>query len=382
MFFSVPPSPGFNRNSPNLRSFGKKGPRDRGDENGDQSPVPAPKKAFVEPALPEKGLKAKKGSVKLGAGLQYVEVAVEKVPLSPPQTSVGENQTNNKTQYAEVLLPSNVTVQEVEECEEIPQLPNKNYKKLSSSSNDPDDIWVRKPPAHPPPSLPPKTRTKSDADRRAAKTGRPPALLPPDPEPAGPVNPEGQSAPTVSDQATKRVATPELSRKGYEDMSLASESGGRETPPAEDIWKPQPVNMREHTRQQPLPYENVSLPHTRQPPPPSGMNSMLISDVDRQGEGDDGYVVVNQQPLKPPDARGYENITPGAATQGAVTPGAASSATKRTPYENVNDGYYVPMIGGISPALKQTDRMSNQTPAEDDKDKNLSDDEGIKLTYN
>ena len=319
----------------------------------------------MEPPLPEKGLKAKKGSVKLGTGLQYVEVAVDKVPLSPPQTSsAGGIQSNSKTQYAEVLLPPNGSVEEVDECEELPQLPSKNNKK----PKEPEDIWVRNTPAKPPPSLPPKTRTKSDAadsERPAAKTGRPPAALPPDTEPdvnpAGASNPGGQSDVGVSEQATRRVASPELSRKGYEDMNLS----GRATPPAaEDIWKPQPVNMREHPKQQPLAYENVSLPHKGKPP--NDMQSMIITDVDQQGEGEDGYVVVNQQPSKPPDARGYENVTPGTVMQSAVTPGAASPAVKHSAYENVSkNDYYVPMIGGM-----QTERQSTQAAGEKENENN------------
>ena len=343
-----------NRNSPRLSSFGKKGARNRGDESADQSPSPAPV------LLPEKGLKAKKGSVKLGTGLQYVEVAVEKVPLSPPQSSARGSKANSKTQYAEVLLPPNNYVEEVNECEDVPQLPQKSNKK-PPSVDEPEDIWVRKPPSHPPPSLPPKKRTKSDAadsDLSAGKAVRPPAVLPTETGPASHGNPEGRLVPSVSNQAKKRVATPELSRKGYEEMTVGPFSGGRETP---HVWKPQPVNIREHSRQQPLPYENVSLPQSRKVPL-SDKQSMRISDIDQPAEGEDGYVVVNQQPSKPADSRSYENVTPGAVTQGAVTPRTSSSATKRAAYENVkNDGYYVPMTGGVPSFPKQIHRTDNKT---------------------
>ena len=359
-----------NRNSPRLSSFGKKGARNRGDESADQSPSPSPV------PLPEKGLKAKKGSVKLGTGLQYVEVAVEKVPLSPPQSSAGGSKANSKTQYAEVLLPPNNYVEEVNECEDVPQLPQKSNKKLPSV-DEPEDIWVRKPPSHPPPSLPPKTRTKSDAadsDLSAAKALRLPALLPTVTEPASHANPEVRSVSSVS---KKRVATPELSRKGYEEMTVGPVSGGRETPPVEDIWKPQPVNMREHSRQQPLQYENVSLPQSRKVPL-SEKQSMRISDIDQSGEGEDGYVVVNQQPSKAADTRSYENVTPGAVTQGSVTPRTSSSASKRAAYENVkNNGYYVPMTGGVPSISKQIDRTDNKTLGEELPVDRNSADEGI-----
>ena len=369
----------FNRNSPRLSSFGKKGPRHRDDDNEDQSSSPALKKALVEPALPEKGLKGKKSSVKLGhgTGLQYVEVAVDKVPLSPPQAfGAGGGQISNKTQYAEVLLPPNGCVQEVDESEDVPTLPRKNSKK-ALSLNECEDIWVRKTSPKPPPLLPPKTRTKSDAadsERHAAKSGRPPVPLPQDTKHAGATHPAGSSGLSAPEQATKRVATPELSRKGYEDMNLSSVSSGRATPPfKEDIWKPLPVNTREHSRQQPLAYENVSLPQRGKS---NDMQSMFISDVDEQGEGEDGYVVVNQPPSKPADPRGYENVTPGTVTQGVVTHGASTSAVKRS-YENVsnNGTYYVPMTGGV-PDSKQTERKSAQAAGEDNKDSNSSDSSG------
>lgn len=372
----------FNRNSPRLSSFGKKGLRHRDDDNEDQSSSPALKKALVEPVLPEKGLKAKKGSVKLGhgTGLQYVEVAVDKGPLSPPQTSgAGGGQINNKTQYAEVLLPQNGCVQEVDECEDVPSLPRKSSKK-ALSLNECEDIWVRNTAANPPPLLPPKTRTKSDAadsERRAAKLGRAPAALPQDTKHAGGASPAGSSGLSVPEQATKRVATPELSRKGYEDMNLSSVSSGRATPPfKEDIWKPLPVTAREHSRQQPLAYENVSLPQRGKT---NDLQSMFISDVDEQGEGEDGYVVVNQQPSKPTDPWGYENVTPGAVTPAAVTSGASTSAVKHS-YENVsNDGTcYVPMTGGV-PDSKQTDRKNGQAAGEDNKDRNSSGSAGIRI---
>ena len=368
-----------NRNSPRLSSFGKKGARNRGDEiaeSADQNPSPAPV------PLPEKGLKAKKGSIKLGTGLQYVEVAVEKVPLSPPQSSAGGSKANSKTQYAEVLLPPNNYVEEVNECEDVPQLPQKSNKK-PLSVDEPEDIWVRKPPSHPPPSLPPKKRTKSDAadsDSSAAKAVRPPVVLPTVTEPASHANPEGRSVPSVSNQAKKRVATPELSRKGYEEMTVGPVSGGRETPPVEDVWKPQPVNIREHSRQQPLPYENVSLPQSRKVPL-SDKQSMRISDIDQPAEGEDGYVVVNKQPSKPADSRSYENVTPSAVTQGAVTPRTSSSATKRAAYENVkNDGYYVPMTGGVPSISKQIDRTDIKTVGVELPEDRNSADEGIEYS--
>lgn len=373
----MPPSPGFQRNSPRLSSFGKKGPRRGGDEDEEQSPSPAPKKALFEPVLPVKGLKAKKGSVKLasGPGLQYVEVEVDKTPVPPPQASNAANQTNSKTQYAEVRLPgSNGNVEEVDECEELPQLPVKENKK-PSVSNEMEDIWVRNS-SNPPPSLPPKTRAPSKEDaptgvsdscQSTFKSGRPPAALPEDIQPAGHSSPEGQTSPAsqtgleVTEQPSRRVATPELSRKGYEDMSLRSVSGGIAMPPPDDIWKPQPLNVREHPKQQ-LAYENVQLPNRGKPT--SDMQSMIISDVDQPGEGEDGYVIVNTPSTKTTDSRGYENVTPG-----AVTP-------VKYNWDNIsNDVNYVPMTGGIS----ADSATSNQAADQGNKTTNLSDDAGTTL---
>ena len=389
MFTLASPSE-FKRNSPRLSSFGKKGPRHRDGENGISSDSPAPKKALIEPALLEKGLKAKKPSVKLGTGLQYVEVAVDKVPLSPPQTSsAGGGQTTNKTQYAEVLLPPNGSVEETEECEDVPTLPRKNSKRDCA-----EDIWVRNTAAHPLPSLPPKTRSKGSADdfeRPDAFSGQPRAPFPHNTEPAGAspadvVNPASQSGGSVSQQASQRVASPDLSRIGYEVMTLSSVSGGRATPPAvEDIWKPQPVDAREHRKQQPAAYENVCLPN-RGKPPNDMPQSMVISDVDQPAEGDDGYVVINQQPSKPTDPRGYENVTPASVTPGHITPGyvtqgavtsGSSTTPVRSPYENViNDGYYMRMRGGV-PDAKQTDRKSNEAAGEHSEKRNSSDSTGM-----
>ena len=361
----MPPSPGFQRNSPRLRSFGKKEPRFRGEEDAE------PYKALVEPVLPVKGLKAKKGSVKLGSGpgLQYVEVAVDKGPLSPPQASTAGNKINSKTQYAEVLLPaSNGYVEEVDESDEPPQLPEKENKR-PSFSHEVEDIWVRNT-STPPPSLPPKVRAASKGDAPAAvsgsneptsRSGRPPAALPQDAHPAGQSNPEGpnpvsQTGHDVTEQPARRVATPELSRKGYEDMNLTSASSGRATPPGEDIWKLQPQNIREHPKQQPLAYENVQLSHRAKPP--TDMQSVCISDVDQQGEGvgEDGYVVVNGPSSKTTDSRGYENVTPGA------------TAPVKPKYENIsNEVSYVAMTGRMS-ADSTPSRTSNHAPHEDDED--------------
>lgn len=380
--FIVPPSPGFQRNSPRLRSFGKKGPRHRGDEDGEESPSPAPKKALFEPVLPGKGLKAKKGSVKLasGPGLQYVEVEVDKAPLSPPQASNAGVQTNSKTQYAEVRLPaSNESVEEVGECEELPQLPEKENKRPCASNLEMDDIWVRNTP-NPPPSLPPKIRAPSKGDAPAAvpdssqstfKSGRPPAALPQDKYPTGHSSPEGQTGLTsqtglgVTEEPPRRVATPELSRKGYEDMSLSSAAGGRAMPPpADDIWKPQPLNVKEYPKpKQELAYENVRLPNKGKPA--NDMQSMLISDVDQQGEGEDGYVIVNTPSSKTTDARGYENVTPGASTP------------VKHNWDNISiDVSYVPMTGAVPADSAQNGRTSNQAAEQDDKKTNLSDDAG------
>ncbi|XP_078347150.1 uncharacterized protein LOC144632388 isoform X3 [Oculina patagonica] len=373
---SEPPS-GFQRNSPRLSSFGKKVPRRGGDEDEEQNPSPLPKKALFEPVLPPKGLKAKKGSVKLasGPGLQYVEVEVDKAPMSPPQASnAAANQTNSKTQYAEVRLPGpNGNVEEVDECEDLPQLPHKEKKK-PSVSNEMEDIWVRNP-ANPPPSLPPKTRAPSkddtptgvpESNQSPFKSGRPPAALPQDIYPVGKSSPEGQTSPAcqtgleVTEQPSRRVASPELSRKGYEDMNLSLVSGERAMPPPspEDIWKPQPWNVREQPKQQ-LAYENVQLPNRGKPT--SDMQSMIISDVDQPGEGEDGYVIVNTPSSKTTDARGYENVTPG-----AVTP-------VKYNWDNISsDVNYVPMTGGVSADAAQTARTSNQAPEQGDKETNLS----------
>ena len=84
LFTTVPASTSeFSRNSPRLRSFGKKERRHRDDDNEDPCSDTDSIKALVEPALPEKGLKAKQPSIKMGTGLQYVEVAVEENPASP-----------------------------------------------------------------------------------------------------------------------------------------------------------------------------------------------------------------------------------------------------------------------------------------------------------
>lgn len=374
----MPPSPGFQRNSPRLSSFGKKGPRHRSAEDGEESPSPDAKKALFEPVLPAKGIKAKKGSVKLssGPGLQYVEVEVDKAPLSPPQAPNPGVQTNSKTQYAEVRLPSsNEAVEEVDECEELPQLPEKENKKRCASNVEMDDIWVRNTSNPPPsllPSLPPKIRVPGKVDASAAlpesnqstfKSGRPPLALPQDKRPAGHSSPEGQTTLTsqtslgVTEEPSRRVASPELSRKGYEDMSLV-----KATPPSPDVfWKPQPLNVREYPKQkQELAYENVQLPNRGKPA--NDMQSMIISDVDQQGEGDDGYVVVNTQNSKTTDARGYENVTPGANTT--------------VKWNNVsNDVSYVPMTGVVPADSAQNDRTSNQA-AEQDNKTSLSDDAG------
>lgn len=324
----------FSRNSPRLRSFGKKGPRQRLDENEDPGPI----KALVEPAIPEKGLKAKKPSIKLGTGLQYVEVAVDKNPPSTQNSYLGGGQTNNKTQYTEVLLPSNGSMEEVDENADVPTLPRKNSKKVSSISQS-EDIWVRNTPANQLPSLPPKTRTKSEAfnfEPQNVKSDRPPAALLQD-----------ALNLAVAPESTKPVVSPDLSRKGYEEMNLTLLSKDIDTSPAsEDIWKPMPSNSR-----QPLAYENVSLPHREKTP--NELQSMLISEVDLQEEGENGYVVVNQQSSKPSDPRSYENVTLGSitantVTQDAVMSGASTSPVNRS-YENIGApqrvGSYVPMKG-------------------------------------
>ena len=372
----MPPSPGFQRNSPRLSSFGKQGLRHRGSEDGgEESPGPATKKALFEPVLPAKGLKAKKGSVKLasGPGLQYVEVEVDKAPLSPPQAPSPTVQTNSKTQYAEVRLPSSSeTVAEVDECEELPQLPEKENKKPCASNDEMDDIWVRNT-SSPAPSLPPKIRAPTKGVALAAvpessqstfKSGRPPVALPQDKNPAGHSSPEGQIGLTsqtglgVPEEPSRRVASPELSRKGYEDMSLI-----KATPPSPDgFWKQQPLNVKEYPKpKQQLAYENVQLPNRGKPA--NDMQSMIISDVDQQGEGEDGYVVVNTPNSKTTDARGYENVTPA----GAGTP---------VKWDNIsNDVSYVPMTGTVPADSAQNDRTGNQA-AEQDVITNLSDDAG------
>ena len=379
--FIVPPSPGFQRNSPRLSSFGKSGPRHRGNEDGEEIPSPAPKKALFEPVLPAKGLKAKKGSVKLASdpGLQYVEVEVDKAPLSPPQASnvraQTNSQTNSKTQYAEVRLPTpNETVQEVDECEELPRLPEKENRRPCAPNVEMDDIWVRNTP-NPLPSLPPKIRTPSKDDAPAAvlessqsnfKSGRPPAALPQDKHPAGHSSPEGQTGLTsqmglgVTEEPSRRVPSPELSRKEYEDMSLI-----KATPPSPDVfWKPQPSNVREYPKEkQELAYENVQLPNRGKPA--NDMQSMIISDVDQQGEGEDGYVIVNTPTPKTTDSRGYENVTPGASTP------------VKCNWNNIsNDVSYVPMTGAVPADSAQNDKTSNQASAQDDKKTDLSDSAG------
>ena len=369
----MPPSPGFQRNSPRLSSFGKNGSRHRGD--GEESPSPSPKKALFEPVLPAKGLQAKKGSVKLasGPGLQYVEVEVDKAPLSPPQAPNPGVQTNSKTQYAEVRLPSSTeTVEEVDECEELPQLPEKENKKPWASNVEMDDIWVRNT-SNPPPSLPPKIRAPVKGDAPAAvpessqstfTSERPPAALPQYKHSAEHSSPEGQTGLTsqtglgIAEEPSRRVGSPKLSRKGYEKMSLK-----KGTPASTDVFgKPQPLNVKEYPKpKQELAYENVQLPN-RGGKPANDMQSMIISDVDQQGEGEDGYVIVSTLTSKPTDARGYENVTPGASRPVKLN-------------NNLNDVSYVPMTGAVSADSAQNDRTSNQAPEQNDKT-NLSDDAG------
>ena len=375
----MPPSPGFQRNSPRLSSFGKKGPRHRSDEDWVGSPSPDTKEALFEPVVPAKGLKAKKGSVKLasGPGLQYVEVEVDKAPLSPPQAPNPGVQTNSKTQYAEVRLPSsNESVEEAAECEELPQLPEKENKKPCASNVEMDDIWVRNI-ANPLPSLPPKIRAPKvdpstaipETSQSIFKSGRPPLALPQDKHPAGHSSPEGQTGLTsqtglrVTEEPSRPVASPELSRKGYEDMSLI-----KATPPSPDVfWKPQPLNVREYPKQkQELAYENVQLPNRGKSA--NDTQSMVISAVDQQGEGEDGYVIVNAQNSKTTDARGYENVTPGASTP--------------VKCDNIsNDVNYVPMTGAVPADSAQNDRTSNQAVELGNKT-SLSDDAGkVTLMY-
>lgn len=358
---SVPPSPGFQRNSPRLKSFGKKDHRSRGDQDVESD------KVLVEPVLPVKGVKAQKGSVKMAAdpGLQYVEVAVDKPPSSPPQAFIAGNKLNNKTNYAEVRLPSsNGLVEEVNESDEAPQLPDKENK-TASTANEMEDIWVRNT-STPPPSLPPKIRELAkgaapiaacDSIEPGAKSGRPPASLP---HPAGQSRAEGphHASGTGLDtgQPARRVATPELSIR-YEDMSLTPASGGRATPPSEDIWKLQPHDIREHPPKQGLAYENVQLTHRAKPP--CDMQSMLICDVDQPvgvGVGADGYVVVNGPSSQTTNSKGYENV--------------ASNAPKPVgpEYANIsNKVAYLAMTGGMSADSTST-RTSKQAPDDDNED--------------
>lgn len=325
-------------------------------------------KVLVEPILPFKGVKAQKGSVKMAAdpGLQYVEVAVDKPPSSPPQAFIAGNKLNNKTNYAEVRLPSsNGLVEEVNESDEAPQLPDKENK-TASTANEMEDIWVRNT-STPPPSLPPKIRELAkgaapiaacDSIEPGAKSGRPPASLP---HPAGQSRAEGlhHASGTGLDtgQPARRVATPELSRKGYEDMSLTPASGGRATPPSEDIWKLQPHDIREHPPKQGLAYENVQLTHRAKPP--CDMQSMLICDVDQPvgvGVGADGYVVVNGPSSQTTNSKGYENV--------------ASNAPKPVgpEYANIsNKVAYLAMTGGMSADSTST-RTSKQAPDDDNED--------------
>ncbi|XP_022803974.1 caskin-2-like isoform X3 [Stylophora pistillata] len=360
---SVPSSPGFQRNSPRLRSFGKKDHRFRGDQDME------PNKVLVEPNLPGKGVKANKGSVKMaaGLGLQYVEVAVDKPPLSPPQASTAGNKLSNKTNYAEVRLPtSNGSVEEVDESDEPPQLPDKGNKE-TTASNEMEDIWVRNT-STPPPSLPPKARalSKSDPSTTAcdsielgAKSASPPASLPHFAEQSRPEGPPHANVTglNATERPARRVATPELSRKGYEDMSLTPVSGGRATPPCEDIWKLQAHNIKEHPPKQGLAYENVQLTHRAKLA--SDMQSMLICDVDQPGKsvGADGYVFVNgPSSTTTTDSKGYENVTPSAPKP--VEPG----------YVNIpNEVTYLAMTGGVS-ADSTTTRTSKQAPDEDNED--------------
>lgn len=344
MFTSVPaPTSEFNRHSARLRSFGKKERRHRNDDNEDPSSDNDSIKVLVEPALPEKGLKAKQPSIKLGTGLQYVEVAVDKNPGIPLNLYSGGGQINSKTQYTEVLLPLNAPMEEEEVCTDVPTLPRKNSQKLSTFGKS-EDIWVRNTPDNRLPSLPPKTRTKSqasDSDRPVTQSTHPPAHLPQDS-----LNLEGVTG------TPKPAASPALSRKGYEEMNLTLLPDGRETPPmVEDIWKPQPTDSRGH-KHQPLAYENVSVLSHRAKSP-NDLHGVLISEVGQQGEGDDDYILVNQQPSKPADPRAYENVTPGRHTAGYVTQGSVTSGASTLPvngsYENISipkkDCNYVSMKG-------------------------------------
>ena len=255
------------------------------------------------------GLKPK-GSIKIaGHGLQYVEVAVDKPEQVP--ASATRNQANCKTQYTEVVLQTpDASVEEVTESEEPPLLPDKQHKR-PWSPNGAEDVWVRNS-STPPPSLAPKVSSQTIG-------------LPSDSHKRSPELPRNHASPAPP------VATPELSRKGYEEMSFAPRPAAEI--PADAIWKQQPVHKRDHPRQ-PLPYENVNLlPRGKSP---GELQSMFISDVDAPGEGEDGYVIVNG-PSNTKDARGYENVNP--SYKKVLDP----------PHNNVsNDTNYVAMAGGIS----------------------------------
>lgn len=355
LFTTVPASTSeFSRNSPRLRSFGKKERRHRDDDNEDPSSDTDSIKALVEPALPEKGLKAKQPSIKMGTGLQYVEVAVEENPASPLNLYSGGGQIKGKTQYSEVLLPLNAPMEEEEVCTEVPTLPRKNSTKLSTFGKS-EDIWVRNTPDTRLPSLPPKTRTKSqasDSERPVTQSAHPQDSFPQtrsqDSFPQDSLNLVGVTGPS------KPVVSPALSRKGYEEMNSALLPGGRETPPmVEDVWKPQPTNSEGH-KHQPLAYENVSL-LSHNAKAPNDSQSVVISEVDQQGEADDDYILVNQQLSKPTDPRAYENVTPGRLTTGYVTQESVTSGASTPPvnrsYENIStpkkDWNYVSMKEGV-----------------------------------
>ena len=140
-------------------------------------------------------------------------------------------------------------------------------------------------------------------------------------------------------------------------MSLTPASGGRATPPSEDIWKLQPHDIREHPPKQGLAYENVQLTHRAKPP--CDMQSMLICDVDQPvgvGVGADGYVVVNGPSSQTTNSKGYENV--------------ASNAPKPVgpEYANIsNKVAYLAMTGGMSADSTST-RTSKQAPDDDNED--------------
>ena len=317
---AVPPSPGFQRNSPRLSSFGKVEHKSSSsyEEESDRHSVPNGSQSDRTPV--NNGIQQRGSVKKPEQKLQYIEVAVNQ--NSPPANSQGAScAIASKTQYTEVVLSSgdndrcvlgapNGYVEEVDLSDEPPSLPTKEHQNKGTAA---EDIWVRNTTV---PTLPPKARA-----RTKTPNGRQPLEVPP----LQVTQPENAATPEllrVEAAKPTKTATPELSRKAYEVMS----SPVKETPSPQLSRKVEPAvvthDQKEppEKRPHPIQYENVALKGRSVQYP----QSMIISDVD-QGDSEDqeGYVFISQR-SNTVSATGYENVTP-----------SGQAVVKKRMYENV-----------------------------------------------